>query len=67
MATAKKESKPKTKMRKVKSSVHEDCILTMCEGPDGVIVVKGTKCPPGYMKKVRDKVKEKGIRFLEEA
>jgi len=66
MATEKKEAKTK-KTRKVQSSVHEDCILTMCEGPDGVIVVRGTKCPPGYMKKVRDMVKEKGIRFLEEA
>jgi len=60
----KKETKKK---RTVKSSTQPGCVLTVCEGPDGVLVVRGTKCPPGYMKKVRDKVKAKGIRFLEEA
>jgi len=60
----KKETKKKRVVKKL--SVPPECVLTVCEGPDGVLTVRGTKCPPGYMKQVRDKVKAKGIRFLEE-
>jgi len=52
MATKKKTAKKKA----------ESCII--CEGPNGEIrVMRGSNCSPGFVRKLKEKVKRGGIVF----